>query len=283
VSRTNRFKNKALFTLLAAGVATALLAGTQAAADSSGSLDIAKLTALNGAVTSFLDATIDTSTDPPGFHTVTAKEFDPGHTNLVQSAWLNAIGCPTGATIALPNSSFTGVGGYAPFTDTACPTGDPRDQHNEGLLLVKTGPTNNFAAAVAELRNVKGITLTQLGYDIRKSGNNSFSPLGSHCGAGAPRFDVVTTDGTDHFLGCNSPPAPIQMSSTTGWIRLRWDAAGLAAAFPAITPTEVVRSITIVFDEGQDPSGGPDQFGAAVLDNIDVNGTLVGQGDTNAA
>ena len=86
MSRTNRFKNKALFTLLAAGVATALLAGTQAAADSSGSLDIAKLTALNGAVTSFLDATIDTSTDPPGFHTVTAKEFDPGHTNLVQSA-----------------------------------------------------------------------------------------------------------------------------------------------------------------------------------------------------
>jgi len=45
----------------------------------------------------------------------------------------------------------------------------------------------------------------------------------------------------------------------------------------------VVRSITIVFDEGQDASGGPDQFGAAVLDNVDVNGTMVGQGDTNAA
>jgi len=32
-----------------------------------------------------------------------------------------------------------------------------------------------------------------------------------------------------------------------------------------------------VFDEGQDTS--PDNFGLAVLDNVDVNGTLVGRGD----
>ena len=32
----------------------------------------------------------------------------------------------------------------------------------------------------------------------------------------------------------------------------------------------------LVFDEGQDT--GPDNFGAAVVDNVDVNGTLVGQG-----
>lgn len=39
-----------------------------------------------------------------------------------------------------------------------------------------------------------------------------------------------------------------------------------------------MKKITIVFDEGQDASGGPDFFGLAVLDNIDVNGTLVGTG-----
>jgi hypothetical protein len=39
-----------------------------------------------------------------------------------------------------------------------------------------------------------------------------------------------------------------------------------------------VNDISIVFDEGQDT--GPDNFGLAVLDNIDVNGTLVGQGDS---
>ena len=65
------------------------------------------------------------------------------------------------------------------------------------ILLVKTGPTvTNFASATADLINVKGLTLTELGYDIRKPGPlGSTSPIGSHCGAGAPRFNefVVQT------------------------------------------------------------------------------------------
>src|SRR5215470_10480146 len=52
-----------------------------------------------------------------------------------------------------------------------------------------------------------------------------------------------------------------------GWQRLRF-----------ASPTGIVESISIVFDEGQDVSGGLDQFGLAVIDNIDVNGTLVGRG-----
>jgi len=238
---------------------------------------------LNDGLMSLLsEPVLDPLTDPPGnFKAVKPQEFDPGKTNLVQAAWLSGIGCPTNAFIAIPNATFTGVASTAPFTDAACPTGDPNDQHNEGLLLVKTGPTGNFASAVAELINVKGITLTELGYDIRKLGTTA-DPLGSHCGAGAPRFNVVTQDGIVHFLGCNSPP-PVQTSSTTGWIRLRWTAPELAAAFPPILPTDVVRRIVIVFDEGQDPSGGPDQFGAAILDNIDVNGKLVGHGAVDAS
>jgi len=39
---------------------------------------------------------------------------------------------------------------------------------------------------------------------------------------------------------------------------------------------ETAASVSIVFDEGYDT--GPDNFGLAVLDNIDVNGTLVGAG-----
>ena len=201
------------------------------------------------------------------FHSVKPSEFDPSGTHLVQAAWLHGIGCPTDATTTAPTSSFT---------DPACPTGDPRDQRNQGLLLVKTGPTENNAAAVAELKKVKGITVTELGYDIRKSGGSGASPLGSHCGAGAPRFDVITTDGLVHFIGCNSPPALIAGASD-GWVRLRWDPA---TAFPPVTST--VQRILIVFDEGQDPSGGPDSFGAAILDNIDVNGVLVGRGATDA-
>jgi hypothetical protein len=151
-----------------------------------------------------------------------------------------------------------------------------------GLLLAKTGPTANFASATADLVNVKGITLMELGYDIRKAGGSTGSPLGSHCGAGAPRFDVVTTDGTVHFIGCNSPPGAITAASN-GWLRLRWvaDVFGTIAAFPPITSAETVQRIVIVFDEGQDT--GPDFFGVAILDNIDVNGTLVGAGPVNAS
>jgi hypothetical protein len=239
---------------------------------------------------------IDPTTDPPGhFTNVIPQGFDPGRTNLVQATWLSGIGCPTNATIAMPNASFTGVGGSSPFTDTGCTTGDPNDQRNQGLLLAKTGPTMNFASATAELINVKGITLTDLGYDIRKPGTDtSFGPLGPHCGAGAPRPNVTTTTGF-FFIGCSSPP-PDTETMGEGWIRLRWGVGGTLIGFcSASTPTRtcpsnfalvpvtgVVQRIVILFDEAQDPSGGPDEFGAAILDNIDVNGTLVGRGPVSA-
>ena len=40
--------------------------------------------------------------------------------------------------------------------------------------------------------------------------------------------------------------------------------------------TGTVLRIEIVFDEGTDTGG--DFFGAAIIDNVDVNGTLVGHG-----
>jgi hypothetical protein len=39
-------------------------------------------------------------------------------------------------------------------------------------------------------------------------------------------------------------------------------------------------SLSIVFDEGYDTP--PDNFGLAILDNIDVNGVLVGKGPTDS-
>jgi hypothetical protein len=165
--------------------------------------------------------------------------------------------------------------------DPACPTGDAHDKKNEALLLVKTGPTPQNAAAVADLKGVKGTALTELGYDIRKPGDVPTDSRGSHCGAGAPRFNIVI-GGQLHFIGCNSP-APVVESSSEGWQRLRRGTAGPLMAFQGFAPFalvditgQIVDSITIVFDEGQDT--GPDNFGLAVLDNIDVNDTLVGRG-----
>ena len=209
---------------------------------------------------------------------VTAREFDPAHSFLVQAEWLDGIGCPTSQNIQAflpPAFSTTGT---VTYKDPGCPSGDSADSHNQGLLLAKTGPTNDNAAAVADIKGVKG-PLTELGYDLRKS-TSAVTPMGSHCGAGAPRFDVDTTVAS-YFIGCNSPAAVQVASTSTGWIRLRWGAAGVVLGYNQKTGvleaiTGDVKAIQIVFDEGQDTA--PDFFGLAVLDNIDVNGTLVGRG-----
>jgi hypothetical protein len=212
---------------------------------------------------------------------VKPREFDPGRTFLVQAEWLTGIGCPTNARVATSNATGTGVGGFTSYTDPACPTGDSSDRKNTGLLLAKTGPTSNFASAVADIKGVEGKTLTELGYDIRKAGPTTIDPRGSHCGAGAPRFNIETTVDS-YFLGCNSPPPTSQLPDGDGFIRLTWGgSSGPLIAFGSMGLAPVagkVESLSIVFDEGTDPSGGPDQFGLAVLDNINVNGVRVGRG-----
>ena len=213
-----------------------------------------------------LSPTAATRADNGDFQVVPGV-FDPANTDLVQAAWLSGIGCPT-------NAGTSATGGKKPdgsYTDSACATGDPKDKDVEGLLLAKTGPTTNVAAAGAVLQGLPNfLRLTELGYDIRKPVDFS-DPRGSHCGAGAPRFNVTTSDNVLHFVGCASPP-PVSQAVGNGWLRLRWNPA---TAFPPITAAQTVTSIQIVFDEGQDT--GPDLFGAAILDNIDVNGVLVGK------
>ena len=242
-----------------------------------------------------------------GSFTVVPFEFDPFHTHLVAAEWEGGIGCPTNATTAPflpPNFNTVGSGTY---TDPACMTGDPADKLNQGLLLAKTGPTNNDASAGAVIVGVKGHTLSELGYDIRKPGApNPRDPRGSHCDNGAPRFNI-TIGRFIYFLGCFSPPPDMDTPPTggKGWQRLRWGTATDLSAFPQCiggncgvgndnpcVPSIVhpgfcnikgntVDSIEIVFDDGDDT--GPDNFGLAVLDNIDVNGTLVGRGPKTAA
>ena len=218
--------------------------------------------------------------------TVAPSVFDPATTDLVQALWLIGLGCPTNAGTSNSGHKQNGP----PFTDPACPTGDSVDTQNEGLLLVKTGPTPNNAAATATINGLpKKIALSELGYDIRKP-NSASDSGGSHCGAGAPRFNVKTKDGNFYFIGCNSPSATTSTTNgSTTWIRLRWG-NGTAGSVEGLNSTQgyalqaitsPVTDISIVFDEGSDT--GPDNFGAAILDNIDINGVLVGQGTNTAS
>jgi hypothetical protein len=124
---------------------------------------------------------------------------------------------------------------------------------DHGLFLAKNGPTVTNASAFAVIDGVQGINLTELGYDVQDGG---------HCSGGAPRFNVTASDGF-HFVGaCTNG-----MSSGTpaaGWTRYRFSNA---QAFPPISPTATIESISIVFDEE----------GSVVIDNIDVNGALIGK------
>lgn len=218
--------------------------------------------------------------------TVVPSAFDPAGTHLVATEWVRGIGCPSNAS-----TSSDGVHLDGHYTDPACSSGDSSDTHVEGLLLAKTGPTSNYAAGQASLVGVAGKRLMELGYDIRKPGPTNTTggvptpgtftdPRGSHCGAGAPRFDVVI-GGMDYFVGCSSTATlPTMSPAGQGWERLRWGTAGTLLAQGPSGPTDIegmtVNSIDIIFDEGDDT--GPDNFGLAVLDNIDFNTTLVGRG-----
>jgi hypothetical protein len=167
--------------------------------------------------------------------TGTPFEFDPGHTGIVAGDWVKHLGLP-----------------------------QDNDKNRFGLLLSKNGTTPTNASAGLVIHGVKSLHLTELGFDVRNGG---------HCGAGAPRFNVVTSDGVTRFYGCvygtHTPNTP-----APGWQRVRFFTNVSYPGAPAITAGLTVASISIDFDEGTDI--GADFSGMVVLDNIDVNGVLIG-------
>ncbi len=185
------------------------------------------------------DTSAKSGSDPaPKAHkefTGTPFEFDPEHTGMVAGDWVKHLGLP-----------------------------QDNDKNRFGLLLSKNGTTPTNASAGLVVHGVKGLHLTELGFDVRNGG---------HCGAGAPRFNVVTSDGFTRFYGCvygtHSPNTP-----APGWQRVRFFTNVSYPGAPAITAGLTVDSISIDFDEGTDI--GPDFSGMVVLDNIDVNGVLIG-------
>lgn len=174
-------------------------------------------------------------------------EGAPAGSRIVQAEWLDGLG----------------------LTDDA---GSARS----GLLLSKNGPTADCSAAVARIRGIAGETIDELGFDYRN---------GSHCGGGAPRFGVVSNEGFHYFVGCASgtpSPAPPDAGH---WTRVRFGADSFVPANPEAPPFELgvtrVDRLYVVFDEGTDvtSAGNPAGIGIAILDNIDVNGDLIAQGE----
>jgi hypothetical protein len=176
----------------------------------------------------------------------------PAGNPIVTSAWQNGLGLPDNGT-ANPGGGTV----------------------HQGLLLSKNGPTPNCSSAIA---NVTGFptdgsfTLNTLGFDYRNGG---------HCGAGAPRINVVDMSNTTYFFGCYAGTKSVAPQDPANWTRVTFDGAdgpyaGAEAFVFGVTP---VKAIQIVFDEGTDtasPDGSePAGVGLAVLDNIRINNTFV--------
>jgi hypothetical protein len=164
--------------------------------------------------------------------------FDPAATGAVASSW----------------QPFSGPGNSDP-----------------ALVMSKQAPTATNAAAGATITGLGAAPriLDELGFDVFNSG---------HCGAGAPRYNVTTADGALYFFGCaygTHAASPDQPSTFT---RVRF---GDADAFPQLASDPpwpgfghaAVVDIQIIFDEGTDAGSG-----TTALDNLDVDGELIGRG-----
>jgi hypothetical protein len=181
--------------------------------------------------------------------------------STVAAAFLVLLG---GVGSAFAQDAF----GLEPFEydpDDAC---DVTAQWQNGtIVLAKNCPTATNAAAgidiISELEGGSISALTELNFEYQSGG---------HCGAGAPRFNVVV-DGTTYFLGCT---AGTHTDLGNGWVRVEFTAADFAAA--GIPTTGTLDDLMIIFDEGTDtPTGGTiGTAGTVTLDNISVNGEVVG-------
>lgn len=137
------------------------------------------------------------------------------------------------------------------------------DMGNPGpsLYLQKFAPTTDCSSAGADINGVSGIALTELNFDYYSADTNA------HCGAGAPRFNVTTSDNVVHFFGCSSGTTS---DAGNGWTHVVFDPTNASQAFPVIGSGLTVSSISIVFDEQ----------GYTHIDNISVNNQTVGRGNT---
>ena len=195
-----------------------------------------------------------------------APQTDAAGSRIVSAAWLGGMG--------LPDNGGNNFGATDP---SDAPN---KDDAHYGLLLSKNGNSAVCAAAGAVIVGVRGTVVeptTALGFDYRN---------GAHCGAGAPRFNLVvknsaTNQQTFHFVGgcANGTKEPADQDPAE-WTRVRIALANPAQTFPAVPPGSTILSLSIIHDEGTENPGveDPRGIGLSVVDNIFVAGEYIRSG-----
>jgi len=143
------------------------------------------------------------------------------------------------------------------------------DSQNWGLYLQKGVPTATLTAAGADVvfNNVPAFnTLTVLSFDISGLVGEPFGSGTGYCGAGAPRWNLVTSTGGTCFLGCAHGDKT--QNPTSGWWTIKF--VPPFTQYPGCgTPSGTISSLFIVMDEGTDV--GP---GNVVIDDITINSRI---------
>ena len=115
----------------------------------------------------------------------------------------------------------------------------------EGLVLTKTGPTSEVAAAGADFKGVEGELLTSLSFEFKDD---------AYHGAGAPRFSVRFA-GESGYRFYSSTNGTLSVGSAEGWTKVTFTDFG----------TTAVEDLFLIQDE----------TGTAVVRSIEVNGGTV--------
>ncbi|HXG51770.1 MAG TPA: hypothetical protein VNN77_10235 [candidate division Zixibacteria bacterium] len=157
-------------------------------------------------------------------------------------------------TVAPFTFSAVGLGSFTPGGGPAARARWEKVGGDWQLHLEKNVPTTEFAAAGAQLSPVIGLSTTGL--------TLGFTVESGWCGAGAPRFNVRLTNGDLIFLGCFYGNDGSGNVSFTG---------GGNYGGQVLPLGEIVESISIIFDEGNDV--GP---GFVYLDDIFVSTETAG-------
>lgn len=176
----------------------------------------------------------------------------------VQAAWATAIGLPVNASNA-----------------------------RQGLFLSKQLKTSDCSAGIADVTGISPanpIFLTELGFDVdsAKSAADAPSDIDNplHCGAGAPRITISLQDGSIFafacFFGTHTRRNSVGGAPPVTWDTVRFGDAdasylgGPTKIFPGFNTAQIT-FMQIEFDEGTDQG-----TGQTIMDNIDINGVLIG-------
>lgn len=156
---------------------------------------------------------------------------------------------------------------------------DPKSKTSSALHLEQPDPAAPVGTrAGAPIGGAPGVVLTELGFDYR---NGDFcSDVDAAAGQlGSPRYKIFTEpDGAEFHFACAAGDAAPTPGFETSWTRVRFTDGDAYSRTGEVWPgfnNVVIRKMFILFGGAEDIA--PNFSGLVHLDNLDINGYLIGK------